>query len=126
MELDLGVFASTGVNNAMGLAFDRSGNLYAANFGSNTMQSLLRTGPTWAYSRMSLARPDSLSTRQAICMSLISGNTIARFTSSGVPLINFTSLILNNPEGLAFDSLGNLYVANNSGNSITIFSPDRR
>src|SRR5690242_18397972 len=28
--IDLGVFASTGLNLALGLAFDRSGNLYAA------------------------------------------------------------------------------------------------
>src|SRR5262245_34022232 len=34
--IDLGVFASTGLNLALGLAFDRNGNLYAANFGSNT------------------------------------------------------------------------------------------
>src|SRR5689334_4271376 len=36
--LDLGVFASTGLNLALGLAFDRSGNLYAANFAGNTIE----------------------------------------------------------------------------------------
>src|SRR4051812_14042310 len=36
--IDLGIFASTGLNLALGLAFDRNGNLYAANFGTNTVE----------------------------------------------------------------------------------------
>ncbi len=33
-------------------------------------------------------------------------------TSSPTPAITITSTALNNPEGLAFDSSGNLWVAN--------------
>ena len=42
--VDLGVFASTGLNLALGLAFDRSGNLYAANFVGNTVEKFASDG----------------------------------------------------------------------------------
>ena len=32
---------------------------------------------------------------------------------------------LNSPQGLALDSKGNLYVANNGGNQILIYTPAR-
>jgi DNA-binding beta-propeller fold protein YncE len=50
-------------------------------------------------------------------------NTIVKFTSGGVASV-FANSGLDNPVGLAFDSAGNLYVAN-AGNSNTImkFTP---
>ena len=45
------------------------------------------------------------------------GNTIDKITSDGVVSV-FASSGLNNPRGLAFDSAGNLYVANNGSNTV--------
>ena len=47
----------------------------------------------------------------------------SRFTADGAALASFTSPTLNQPEGLAFDSAGVLYVANNASNMVEMFSP---
>jgi len=41
---DLGVFASTGLNEPLGLMFDSAGNLYAANRGNDTIEKFSATG----------------------------------------------------------------------------------
>jgi streptogramin lyase len=120
---DLGIFASTGINFAMGLAFDQSGNLYAANFASNTVEKFAPDGTDLGVFA-NVIRPTGLAIDLAGNLYVAnSENTIARFSPEGAPLASFISLFLNNPEGLALDSLGNLYVANNGSNTIEVFSP---
>ncbi len=41
--VDLGDFATTGLNGPTGLAFDRSGNLYVSNIASNTIRKFSPT-----------------------------------------------------------------------------------
>jgi sugar lactone lactonase YvrE len=121
--VDLGVFASTGINLALGLAFDRNGNLYAANFGANTIEEFSPTGMDLGVFANLAFRPTGIAfDSTGILHVATSGNTIARFAPDGTQLSSFTSLNLNNPEGLAFDSLGFLYVANSGSDSIQIFS----
>lgn len=120
---DLGVFASTGVNNAMGLAFDQSGNLFVANYGSNTIEKFAPNGTDLGVFKYVIGPTGIAFDPSGNLDVAIAGDTIARFTPDGLPLSSFTSLDLNNPQGLAFDSLGNLYAANIAGNSITVFSP---
>jgi len=121
--VDLGVFASTGINLALGLAFDRNGNLYAANFGANTIEKFSPTGMDLGVFANLAFRPTGIAFDAAGNLHVAtSGNTIARFAPDGTQLSSFTSLNLNNPEGLAFDSLGFLYVANSGSDSIQIFS----
>ena len=122
--VDLGVFASTGINNAMGLAFDSKGNLYAANFGGNTVEKFAPDGTDLGIFANVIGRPTGLAFDAAgnLCVANF-GNTIERFSPIGTPLLPFTSFFLNNPEGLAFDSFGNLYVANNGSDTIQVFSP---
>jgi sugar lactone lactonase YvrE len=55
------------------------------------------------------------------------GDTIEKFNSSGISGDNtdagaFTTSNTDTPNGIAFDSAGNLYVANAGGNNITEFS----
>ncbi len=110
---DLGVFASTGLNFAMALAFDSSGNLYAANFGGNTIEKFAPDGTdlgVFAY----VTRPTGLAFDAAGNLYVANfGATILRFAPNGTPLGAFATTGLNNPEGIAFDSSGNLYAANN-------------
>jgi DNA-binding beta-propeller fold protein YncE len=48
---------------------------------------------------------------------------ITQFDMSGAPTIFTATPILNNPLGLAFDTAGNLYVANELSNAVRRFSP---
>lgn len=119
---DLGVFASTGLNLPMGLAFDRLGNLYAANFGGNTIEKFAPDGTDLGVFA-NVIRPTGLAFDAAGNLYVANfGNTIERFAPDGTPLAAFTSFNLNNPEGLVFDSLGFLYAANSGSDTIQIFS----
>jgi len=121
--VDLGVFASTGINFANGLAFDSKGNLYAANNGGATIEKFGPNGTDLGVFA-NVTRPTGLAFDAAGNLYVANiGNTIARFSPIGTPLIPFTSLFLNDPQGLAFDSLGNLYVANKGSDKIQVFSP---
>ncbi|HEY1583769.1 MAG TPA: NHL repeat-containing protein, partial [Chthoniobacterales bacterium] len=120
---DLGTFASLGLNLPMALAFDQSGNLYAANFAGSTVEKFAPDGTDLGVFA-SVVRPTGLAFDATGNLYVASfGNTIRRFALDGTPLASFTSATLNNPEGLAFDSAGNLYVANSGSNSIEVFSP---
>ena len=48
---------------------------------------------------------------------------VTQFDMSGAPTIFTATPILNNPLGLAFDTAGNLYVANELSNAVRRFSP---
>ena len=121
--IDLGVFASTGLNFVMGMAFDSNGNLYAANFGGNTIEKFSPIGVDLGVFAI-VIRPTGVAFDSSGNLYVAnSGNTIARFSPNGTPLPAFTSLNLNNPVGLAFTSSGNLYAANNGADTISVFSP---
>jgi sugar lactone lactonase YvrE len=51
------------------------------------------------------------------------GNTISKIDSSG-NVSTFSSSLLNNPYGIAFDAQGDLFVANSGNNSIVRITPD--
>ena len=118
----LGTFASVGVNYAIGLAFDREGNLFAANSGDGTIQKFSPSGVATLFARV--VRPTGLAFDAAgnLYVATIS-STIERFSPTGAALGTFASTGLNNPQGLAFDSLGNLYAANNAADTVAKFSP---
>ena len=51
------VFASTGLNNPRGLAFDSAGNLYAANVGNNTIEKFTSGGVGSVFASTGLRQP---------------------------------------------------------------------
>ncbi len=110
----------------MGLAFDRNGNLYAANFVGNTVEKFAPNGTDLGVFA-NVISPTGLAFDAAGNLYVANfGSTIERFAPNGTPLGAFATFGLNNPEGLAFDSSGNLYVANNGSDTIEVFSPERR
>ena len=121
--VDLGVFASTGLNGVMGMAFDSKGNLYAANFGGSTIEKFSPNGIDLGVFA-NVIGPTGLAFDSSGNLYVANfGNTIARFSPNGIPLLDFTSFNLINPVGLGFTSSGNLYAANSGANTISVFSP---
>ncbi len=121
--IDLGTFASTGVNLPMALAFDGAGNLYVANFGGANVQKFTPAGVGSVFA--SVIRPTGLAFDAAGNLYVSNyGNTIEEFSPTGASLGTFAHTGLINPTGLAFDSAGNLFVANNGTNTVEEFSAD--
>jgi sugar lactone lactonase YvrE len=111
------IFISLNLNSARGLAFDTSGNLYAANSGNNTISKFNSAGNYLNSITSNLNGPyglafDSLGNLYAA--NTFEG-TIIKFNSAGV-YQNSIASNLETPYGIAFDTSGNLY-ATNSGNS---------
>jgi DNA-binding beta-propeller fold protein YncE len=107
-----------------GLAFDASGNLYAADRYSNSIHLFSPTGENLGDFASGLADPIGLAFDSSgnLFVANYTGNTISVFDPSG-DLIDTRSSGLHGPAGLAFDPDGNLYVANLDGGTIRIFSP---
>jgi hypothetical protein len=114
------VFAS-GLNGLAGLAFDNSGNLYAAV--GDTIEKFNSSGVGTVFASTGLNLPWGLAFDSAgnLYVSNPGNDTIEEFNSSGVGTV-FASSGLNLPLSLAFDSAGNLYVANEGSNIIEKFN----
>jgi sugar lactone lactonase YvrE len=117
-------FATTGLSNPTALAFDSAGNLYVANFNSNTIEKFTPGGVGSVFAGTLLNGAESLAFDSAgnLYASNTNNNTIVRFTPGGVGSV-FASTGLNVPQGLSFDASGNLYAVNYGTNSIEKFTP---
>ena len=130
------VFASTGVNGPVGLAFDAAGNLYVANNIGNTIEKFTPGGVGSVFASMGVNHPYGLAFDLAGNLYVANNpgtgplpgddNTIEKFTPGGVGSVfaNFGPGINDGPTGLVFDSVGNLYVNINDHSLIEKFTPD--
>ena len=109
-----------------GLAFGRDGHLYVADWSANAIRRVNLSGQVSAF--VQISRPYGLAADDA-------GNLYASHFSASAPFNNAVSRITTNgtstvfatgfdgPAGLAFDHLGNLYVANRGGNNVIRVTP---
>ena len=109
------VFANTNLNGPQGLAFDSSGNLYAANTFDGTSGTISKFNAAGAYVSnitSNLNRPHSLAFDSSgnLYASNANDNSISKFNAAGTYVSNISNV--NIPHSLAFDSSGNLYAAN--------------
>jgi len=110
-------FASTGLNHPYFLAFDASGNLYAANSGNNTIERFTPGGVGSVFASTGLSFPTGLAFDAAgnLYVANTNSNTIEKFTPGGVGSLFASIGGPNHPGGLAVDAAGNLYVAVGNG-----------
>ena len=118
------LFANTQDTHPWGIAFDSSGNIFVANYSSNSIAKYNSSGQYLS----NIGGPSNLSGTTGIAFdsswNLFAANSmsnsISKFDSSGRFVSNITTN-LDYINGLAFDSVGNLYASNSRSNSVTKF-----
>jgi len=118
------VSSNLGLSGPEGLAFDASGNLYVANYNSNTISKVTPAGVVTTFVSTGLSQPTGLvfDASGILYVANWGSNTISKVTPSGV-VSTFVSSGLFNPWGLAFDASGNLYVGNNGYGVVSKVNP---
>ena len=117
---DLGLFASFGLNDPGGMAFDSAGNLYVSHTVNNTIEKFTPEGVRSVFVSSGLSQPTGLACDSAGNLYVAhSGSFVQEFSPSGANLGVFAQLQTTWIDGLAFDKAGNLYV----GNACEKFSP---
>lgn len=103
----LATFASTNSTFTNGLAFDSSGNLFAANPHNSMISKFNSFGIYESNIISNLINPRNLAFDSSgnLYAANYTGSTISKFNSAGIYQSNITSN-LNRPNGLVFDSLG--------------------
>jgi len=122
---NLGIFASVGLNGALGLALDRAGNVYAANVGDGTIHRFSATGADLGVFA-AVQEPLALTFDRAgnLFVSDIFNNTIHKFSETGQDLGAVTSLLgFGCPADLVVNRSGNLLVVDPCVSVIREFSP---
>ena len=129
---DLGIFASAGLHEPIGLAFDAAGNLFVSDIFDNTIHKFSSAGQDLGTiaSLLGFGCPTGLVVNRSGTLLVADqcSSVIRQFSLTGQGLGIFASTGLSNPQGLAFDTAGDLLVSNtdNGGpfrNTIRKFSP---
>lgn len=116
---------ATGLNDPQGLARDRDGNLFVANRGTNSIVRITPTGvKSTAVSGVSGVTGLAFGPTGLLFATAANSGTVMRYNLTINASIVYASG-LSSPFGLAFDSAGNLYVSNFTGNTITKITPDQ-
>src|SRR5271155_5068689 len=95
---DGGPAINAAINNPNGVTMDAAGNLYIADTNNNRIRRVSVTGD----------------------ITTVAGTGVAGFGGDGGLA---TSAVLNHPNRVAFDSLGNMYIADSSNNRIRMATP---
>ena len=110
----ISVFA-TGLNRPMGITSDAQGNFYVANNGDNTIAKITPAGQVSTYAS-GLNGPFDLkfAPNGDLYVSNQSNSTIVKVLPNGTVQL-FAQGIAKNPQGMKYDSAGNLWIANGDG-----------
>ncbi len=111
-------FATVG-NEPDGLAFDKSGNLYAANFVDNTIDKVTPGGVVSTFINSGLNGPKGLAFDNSgnLFVASFYNGSIAKYNSAGTLVTGaFNTTSISRPDQMVIDSGNNLYVYDLSGN----------
>jgi len=119
MATPTGVITTVGNNwdTPLGLAFDSSGDLFVADRSAGAIDEVKPNGQqlTFASGAFPPAQPICLAIApNGVLYASDSGN-VYKFSSTGVPSVFANGLFY--PQGLAFDSKGDLFIANSGGST---------
>lgn len=117
---------ATGFNAPSGLAFDRAGNLYVANYMTNSIDRIAPDGTRNAFaSGVNLRGPIGLIVDEQgqLYVANYNSGTVAKINPAGVATVIASGF--RKPYYLALDSDGNLYVTQQEDNSIVRISLPR-
>jgi sugar lactone lactonase YvrE len=121
----MSTFANTNLDSPTGLAFDSSGNLYAANYSGATISKFNQLGGYVSnisgISNLNGPRGLAFDTSGNLYAANYGGSTISKFNAAGVYVSNIATNLAR-PDGLAFDNSGNLYAANYNDYTISKFN----
>ena len=110
-----------GFNEVSTMIYDKSGNLYTANAGNNTIGKITPNGIAYTYAR-GLNTPIGMAFDKTGNLFVVNsgGNTISKISPAGV-ISTFidTTAGLHNPRGMAIDKNGNMYVSTDVPDDVT-------
>jgi sugar lactone lactonase YvrE len=114
----------SGLDDSSALAFDSSGDLFAANQGNGTVSEIAPGATTPSTTLSGVAYPVALAFDPSGNLFVVnySNSTVSEF-APGATTPSATLTGLNSPIALAFDPSGNLYVANDGGTTVSEFAP---
>src|ERR1700722_3147844 len=125
---------SNGVSFPDSLAEDKSGTLYAGNYGAPS-GSFTSTVTAYPHGRGDPSRtitngifgPYTMAVDNAGRLYVANNghDTVTAYNRGGVTPARTLSRGIRSPQGLAFDGKGNLYVANFAGNDVTVYPPTK-
>jgi len=108
------------------IAFDSSGNLYAANQADNTIQKYTPSGVGTTFASTGLNQPLDLAFDKNgnLFVANKANNSIERFTPDGIGSVYASGGLIDLPQYLAFDSTGNLFVSESQRRRIVKITAD--
>ena len=112
----------TTVGGPVSITIDSAGNIYTANFDSNTVSKITPAGVSSILGTTGTS-PDGITIDSAgnIYTPNIDSNTVSKITPTGVSSILGTTGAY--PNGITIDSAGNIYTANYSSNNVSKITP---
>jgi sugar lactone lactonase YvrE len=121
-------------NNPQGIALDSAGNLFVADTADNAIREISANGNVTTIATLNHPAGIAISASSNIYVANFGDNTIAEITSAGVTTIagsagvtgslnaNGTNALFNEPQGVAVDPAGNVYVADYGNNAIRVIA----
>jgi streptogramin lyase len=113
------VFATSGLNEPVGLAFDAAGDLFVASSGNNTIEKFTPNGVGTVFASTRFVGPTGLAFDASGNLFAAEGDSIEKYTPSGTASMfantTYFEPVDDNPWALAFDASGNLFVGSQNG-----------